>query len=201
MPTQKKTLNVSVVGANGYTGLELMNILSRHGQVSVKRLVSVSNAGSRITDIYPSLIDYRDQRFEGLDIDAIAKDSDAVFSCLPHAASAALCSELYRRGVKIIDLSADFRYKDCNVYESIYKVSHPDKRLLANAVYGLPELYRKDIASAAIVGNPGCYTTCTAALPSRKRGNSRRRRHNYRREKRRFGCGQKGRDIRAVRRG
>jgi N-acetyl-gamma-glutamyl-phosphate reductase len=154
-------INVSVVGANGYTGLELLNILSAHKGAAVKRAVSVSNAGTYINDMYPALLDYREMKFETLDVDAIAADSDLVFSCLPHAASAEICKKFYERGLKIIDLSADFRYDDLSVYEKTYKVVHPCPELLEQSVYGLPELYRKKIRKASVVGNPGCYTTCS----------------------------------------
>jgi N-acetyl-gamma-glutamyl-phosphate reductase len=154
-------VNVSIIGANGYTGLELLNILSAHKKAAVKRAISVSNAETLITDMYPSLIDYGGMKFEALDIDALAADSDLVFSCLPHAASAEICKKLYERGLKIIDLSADFRYDSLSVYEKTYKVTHPCPELLEQSVYGLPELYRKKIAKASIVGNPGCYTTCS----------------------------------------
>ncbi|MDR3264175.1 MAG: N-acetyl-gamma-glutamyl-phosphate reductase [Clostridiales bacterium] len=157
-------IKASIIGANGYTGLELMNILSAHKDAAVTHLVSVSNAGTPVTDIYPSLVDYRDKCFETLDIDKISDGSDVIFSCLPHSASAEICSAFFNRGKKIIDLSADFRYKSLDVYEKTYKVTHPDKELLNKAVYGLPELYRKKISSSSIVGNPGCYTT-SSILP------------------------------------
>jgi N-acetyl-gamma-glutamyl-phosphate reductase len=154
-------INVSIIGANGYTGLELLNILSAHKAAAVRHAVSVSNAGTAITDMYPSLLDYRGKNFEALDIGAIAADSGLVFSCLPHAASAEICKKLHERGLKIIDLSADFRYDKLSVYEKTYKVSHPCPELLEQSVYGLPEIYRKKIAKASVVGNPGCYTTCS----------------------------------------
>ncbi|MDR2091108.1 MAG: N-acetyl-gamma-glutamyl-phosphate reductase [Clostridiales bacterium] len=154
-------INVSIIGANGYTGLELLNILAAHKEAAVKHAVSVGNAGTLITDMYPALLAYRGARFEPLDIDLIAKDSELVFSCLPHAASAEVCKKLYERGVKIIDLSADFRYDDLAVYEKTYNVTHPCPELLERSVYGLPELYCEKIKAASIVGNPGCYTTCS----------------------------------------
>ncbi|MDR1906271.1 MAG: N-acetyl-gamma-glutamyl-phosphate reductase [Clostridiales bacterium] len=155
-------VKASIIGANGYTGLELMNILSAHKSVTITHLVSVSNKSTRITDMYPSLVGLKDSFFEGVDdLDAISKDSDVIFSCLPHAASAELCGKLFERGVKIIDLSADFRYDSRSVYEKTYKTLHPYPELLNLAAYGLPELYKEKIKKASIVGNPGCYTTCS----------------------------------------
>ncbi len=153
-------INVSVIGANGYTGLELMCILAGHKDVNVKHLVSRSNAGTGVTELYPSLYPYKDVKFEELDIDLIAGDSDAVFTALPHAASAEICGRFYAKGVKVIDLSADFRYRDIAVYEKWY-APHPNPEMNKNAVYGLPEIYREKIKNAAVVGNPGCYTTCS----------------------------------------
>ncbi|MDR2047204.1 MAG: N-acetyl-gamma-glutamyl-phosphate reductase [Clostridiales bacterium] len=154
-------IKASVIGANGYTGLELLGILAAHKGTVVEHAVSVSNAGAPITDMYPSLTAYKGRAFEPLRIERIARDCDVVFSCLPHASSADICREFFDAGVKIIDLSADFRYDDIALYEKTYKVSHPCPELLKNAVYGLPELYRKKIGCASIVGNPGCYTTCS----------------------------------------
>lgn len=154
-------INVSIIGANGYTGLELMNLLCGHPEVSVKHLISRSNVGTKITQMYPNLYALRDKCFEDVDLDAIAKDSDIVFTALPHAASAQICVELHQRGVKVIDLSADFRYRDQNIYEQWYKVKHPCPELSSQAVYGLPEVYRDKIKTSKIIGNPGCYTTCS----------------------------------------
>ncbi|MDR1940237.1 MAG: N-acetyl-gamma-glutamyl-phosphate reductase [Clostridiales bacterium] len=156
-----KKINAGIIGANGYTGLELMNILARHPLARVNTLVSVSNAGAHVCDMYPSLTTYRGRVFDALDTDAAAKANDVIFSCLPHSASAELCAEFVKRGVRVIDLSADFRYRDIDVYEKTYKVSHPAKEIAQTAVYGLPEIYRESIKTASVVGNPGCYTTCS----------------------------------------
>lgn len=154
-------INISVIGATGYTGLELMCILSCHPHANVRHLVSRNSAGSFVTDIYPNLITFKDKKFEDLDIDGIANDSDFVFTALPHAASAEICGKLLEKGVKVVDLSADFRYNDISVYEKWYKVKHPCPDINKRAVYGLTEIYRDKIKNADIVGNPGCYTTCS----------------------------------------
>ncbi|HEY8423416.1 MAG TPA: N-acetyl-gamma-glutamyl-phosphate reductase [Clostridia bacterium] len=156
-------IKVGIIGANGYTGFELMKILSSHPQADLKIMASRSEKGKKITDIYPNLTKLKHKTFDDVDIDQLSQ-TDVVFSCLPHSSSAEICSKLYYKGVKVIDLSADFRYKDLNLYESVYKVKHPAPELLNSSVYGLPEIYRDKIKNANIIGNPGCYTT-SAILP------------------------------------
>lgn len=155
-------IRAAIVGANGYTGFELMKLIDAHPYLTLTMAVSRSHAGTRIRDMYPPLgFTYGDKCFEEADTAAIAKNADVAFTALPHAASAQIGGELHDRGVKVIDLSADFRYDDINLYESTYGVTHPRPELNAAAVYGLCELNRKKIANASIVGNPGCYTTCS----------------------------------------
>jgi N-acetyl-gamma-glutamyl-phosphate reductase len=156
-------INIGIIGANGYTGFELMKILSRHPNARLQILTSRSQKGKKITEAYPSLTALKDQSFEDVDMDKLSK-TDVVFSCLPHASSAEICAKLYKSGVKVIDLSADFRYKDIELYENTYKAKHPAPELLKSAVYGLPELYRDQIKNSSLVGNPGCYPT-SAILP------------------------------------
>ena len=153
-------VNVSVIGATGYAGAELMRLLSTHAQVSIQHAVSKSFAGQRMSSIYPSFTK-RDYILEEMNLETIAKDSDIVLTCLPHGASAAAVPELLKNGTKVIDLSGDFRYTDASVYETWYKLPHTAKELLTQSVYGMPELYRKNIAATKLVGNPGCYTTCS----------------------------------------
>ncbi|MCL1901333.1 MAG: N-acetyl-gamma-glutamyl-phosphate reductase [Firmicutes bacterium] len=155
-------INVSIIGANGYTGLELLKILSLHKYVNVKKIVSKSNAGTKISDMYPHLETLKGRTFDGLAIKEIAK-SDVVFTALPHGVSAGICSDLIKLNdsLKIIDLSADFRYNDVSVYQKVYGYAHPDEKLLKTSVYGLPEIYFEKIKSAKLVANPGCYTTCS----------------------------------------
>ncbi|MGI6701968.1 MAG: N-acetyl-gamma-glutamyl-phosphate reductase [Christensenellales bacterium] len=155
-------IKVSVIGANGYTGVELMNIFTRHPAVKTVSLVSQSNHGKAITELYPGLTAYDGIYYDKPDYEYIAANSDAVFTALPHAASAEAVCVLLNSGVKVIDLSADFRYEDVSVYESVYKVTHPAKHI--KGVYGLPELFRQNIVNATLVANPGCYTT-SAILP------------------------------------
>ncbi len=152
-------IKAAILGANGYTGLELINILRSHSKVRLTQLISRSNEGA-ISEVYPSLTG------SGLSFcrESDTVDADVVFCCLPHTLSAASAPALLKQGIKVIDLSSDFRYDDAALYESTYNVVHPHKELNAEAVYGMPELFRDKIKSARIVGNPGCYTTA-AILP------------------------------------
>ena len=154
-------INAGIFGATGYTGVELMKIFHRHAGVRVAFAHSESNAGARLSDVLPCAFDIRLIRSD----DAPLADVDVVFSCLPHAASAELCKRALDAGKRVVDLSADFRLRDAAVYEKWYKHVHPYPHLLEEAVYGLPELYRSDIAPAQLIANPGCYPT-TVALGS-----------------------------------
>ena len=154
----------AIIGANGYTGLELATILLGHKDISIEYLVSRSMAGSKIVELYPTLTPLQDRVFDANNPDQIANNVDIVFLCLPHT-QAFQSVELYTKaGVKVIDLSADFRYDNVACYEQWYKTAHANPQLNAQAVYGLPELFGKEIASANLVANPGCYTT-SAILP------------------------------------
>ena len=150
-------IKVSIIGANGYTGAELLNILNGHSNVEIISLVSQSNSGLNVGSLYPGSVRYADNRYEAADYDYIAANSDVVFTALPHGASAKAVARLIKGGAKVIDLSADFRYTNIEKYEEIYMVAHPAKEL--KGAYGLPELFRDKIKGASLVGNPGCYTT------------------------------------------
>lgn len=156
-------INASIIGANGYTGLELINILALHPFVTLKYLVSRSSARKKVSDLYPSLYDKVKLEFSNPTIDEIAEVSDIVFLALPHGKSAEMAGEFYDRGIKVVDLSADFRYNNLETYMSTYDIKHPRADLNDKAVYGLCEIYREQIKSAKLVANPGCYTTCAIA--------------------------------------
>ena len=151
-------MNVSVIGATGYSGAELMRILSGHKNVTITHAVSKSFAGQKMSEIYPSFLSC-DYVLEELDIKQICKDSDVVFTCLPHGTSSEVVPQLLNAGVKVIDLSGDFRYNDVSLYEKWYNTTHKAAHLLEKSVYGMPELYREKIRNADLIGNPGCYTT------------------------------------------
>ena len=164
-------VKASVIGATGYAGAELMRLLTAHPEAVITHAVSKSFAGQKISALYPSFLS-NDYTLEELDFDAVAQDSDIVFTCLPHGASAETAAQLISRGARVIDLSGDFRYNDVSVYERWYKIQHAAPELLSESVYGMPELYRERIKKAQLVGNPGCYTTCAilAAAPLLKAG-------------------------------
>ncbi len=150
-------MNVSVIGATGYTGAELVKILLKHPQVEIETLTSQSFANKKISEIYPSLI--TDLVCQELNINKIALSSSFIFTALPHRISMKIVGKLHSRGKKIIDLSADFRFIDPLIYEEWYGTPHQKKELLKKAIYGLPELYREKISRARLVANPGCYPT------------------------------------------
>ena len=150
-------MKVSVIGATGYTGAELVKILLKHPQVEIETITSQSFANKKISEIYPSLI--TDLVCQELNIDKIALSSSFIFTALPHRISMEIVGKLHSRGKKIIDLSADFRFIDPLIYEEWYGTPHQKKELLKKAIYGLPELYREKISRARLVANPGCYPT------------------------------------------
>jgi N-acetyl-gamma-glutamyl-phosphate reductase len=150
-------LNVSIIGGSGYTGLELLRILLNHPFVSIKRVTSRQFAGKQACDIFPSLPD-ETLFFENPSIEDIARDSELVFTCVPHKAAMEIVPQFYEKGLKVIDLSADFRLKIQNTYETWYG-PHTAPSLLNQVVYGLTEIYREDIKTAKVIANPGCYPT------------------------------------------
>ncbi len=152
---------IGIIGATGYVGMELVRLLSAHRRLELTALVSQSYVGKKFSAVYPSFYHVCDQVLRDLDLDLLAADCDIIVTALPHGVSATVVPELLSRGVRVVDHSGDFRYRDVSVYEKAYKLSHPHPELLAEAVYGLPEFYRKEIASARLVANPGCYPTCS----------------------------------------
>ncbi|MGE4607892.1 MAG: N-acetyl-gamma-glutamyl-phosphate reductase [Myxococcota bacterium] len=156
-------MRVAVIGASGYTGLELLRILSRHAQFEVCVATSEQRAGAPVGEVFPSLRDIAKLDFEANDPDSIASRVDLAFTALPHSASAATVLALRRAGVRVVDLSADFRLRDVGIYRAWYG-DHPAPQLIETAVYGLPELYRERLADTGLVAVPGCYPT-SALLP------------------------------------
>ncbi|MBN2332843.1 MAG: N-acetyl-gamma-glutamyl-phosphate reductase [Deltaproteobacteria bacterium] len=151
-------VRVAVVGASGYTGVELIRILSRHPQVELAVVTSRQYAGEEVAVVFPSLRGICSLVFCPNDYAAIKDQVDVVFTALPHKTAMEVVADFYEAGKKVIDLSADYRFTDVSLYESWYQ-EHSRKDLLAAAVYGLPELHREAISKADIVGNPGCYPT------------------------------------------
>lgn len=157
-------MKVAVVGASGYTGLELLRILHRHPQLEVAALcASAERAGQAVADAFPSLRGVFDQHFENFDAAALARRVQAAFVCLPHESAAPAVAALRARDVVVVDLSADFRLRDRALYESWYG-PHKAPELLGQAVYGLPEVYAAALPGSRLIAAPGCYPT-GALLP------------------------------------
>ena len=152
---------VAVIGASGYTGVELLRLLAGHPQVTVSCVTSRQQAGQALAEVFPSLAGVYDLTFEALEPAALAGRADLVFTAVPHQAAMAMVPELLAAGCKVVDLSADYRLRDAAVYGEWYE-AHQTPELLAEAVYGLPELYREQVRLARLVANPGCYPTSIA---------------------------------------
>jgi N-acetyl-gamma-glutamyl-phosphate reductase len=149
---------VGIVGATGYTGLELLRLLIRHPKVEVTALTSQKYAGMPIDRVFPSLTHQLPVTCEELSAERISEKTDFIFTAVPHKTAMETVPLFYKLGKRVVDLSADFRFKDAAVYERWYQ-KHTSADLLSEAVYGLPELHREKIREAKIVGNPGCYPT------------------------------------------
>lgn len=154
-------LKVSIIGSTGYVGKELVKILMNHQNVELVHLVSSSYAGKNIVEIFPEFLNKLDKKLINLNLDVVSKNSDLVFTALPHTVSMDVVPEFLKKGVKVVDLSADYRIKDSTVYQEWYKkeLNQISKELLSEAVYGLPEIYLDKIKDASLVANPGCYPT------------------------------------------
>jgi N-acetyl-gamma-glutamyl-phosphate reductase len=153
-----KTIKVGIVGGTGYTGIELLRILGRHPQIELAAITSRKEAGIRVAELFPSLrgavaLAFSDPAKADLD------RCDVVFFATPNTVAMGQAKALLDAGVRIVDLSADFRIRDVAEWERWYKVKHAAPELIAQAVYGLPEVHRAKIKSARLVANPGCYPT------------------------------------------
>jgi N-acetyl-gamma-glutamyl-phosphate reductase len=160
------SVRVAVVGAAGYTGEELLRLLLRHPATTLTAVTSREHAGKPVGSVFRRFAG-EDLEFVAPDAVALAADSDFVFLALPHGLAAEYAVPLLEAGVRVIDLSADFRLRDAAVYAATYDGDHPAPALLDEAVYGLPERYRDEIAGARLVACPGCYPTSVilAAAP------------------------------------
>ncbi|MCO5762656.1 MAG: N-acetyl-gamma-glutamyl-phosphate reductase [Gammaproteobacteria bacterium] len=151
-------IRVGIVGGTGYTGAELLRLLARHPLVSLTTITSRAEAGLAVADIFSHLRGRVDIAFTEPDIGRLG-DCDLVFFATPNGTAMKMAPELLKRGVKLIDLAADFRLKDPREWERWYQEPHASPELLAEAVYGLPEVHREAIRGARLVANPGCYPT------------------------------------------
>lgn len=153
-----KVIKVAIVGGTGYTGVELLRLLTAHPQVELTTITSRALAGTPVAELFPSLRGHCDLAFSEPDLDQLAA-CDLVFFATPHGVAQAQVPELVRRGVRVIDLSADFRIKDISTWEQWYGQPHGAPELVEQAVYGLPEVNRAQIADAQLLACPGCYPT------------------------------------------
>ena len=151
-------INTGVIGAAGYSGIELIKLLLSHPGAEIKKLYGDSSAGLRIEEIHPSLRNMISMEIEKLS-DASLDDLELVFVALPSGASFDAVSRAHERGIKVIDIGGDFRLKNKEEYRKYYKHNHAASSLLSKSVYGLSEWNKTEIASASIVANPGCYPT------------------------------------------
>src|SRR5688572_19576832 len=138
-------IRVAILGASGYSALELMKLLLRHPQVEITAITTRQTEAKHVGEVHPSLAGRLDLRLENLSPSQVAERADCVFCCLPHGASAAAVAELLPRGKKVVDLSADYRLLDAAEYKKWYGAEHADPQRLGQAVYGLAELYRDKI--------------------------------------------------------
>lgn len=153
---------VCIIAPTGYTGYWLIELLLRHPGAQITFLASARGELPVISDEFPSLLKRCDLRCRPIDYAAIAAEADVAFTCLPHKAAMDHVPGLLAAGVKVIDLSADYRLTNAALYEKIYQTPHSDPANLAKAVYGLPELFADRIKSASLIANPGCYPTAAA---------------------------------------
>jgi N-acetyl-gamma-glutamyl-phosphate reductase len=151
-------MKVAIVGATGYTGLELIRILSRHPEITITALTSEKFSGQPYCNVYPCFRSIISIKLESLNPDKIAQRADLVFMAVPHKEAMSVVPFFINKQKKVIDLSADFRFSKKEIYEKFYQ-KHEAPDLLLKSVYGLPELNRNKIKNAILVANPGCYPT------------------------------------------
>ncbi len=159
MTGEKKQVKVAVLGATGYTGIELIRLLLNHPGVEIAFLSSESYSHRPLAEAHPQFSGWDDLFCSPLEPEAIPAEVEMVFCALPHGRSVEVVPALLARGFRVVDLSADFRLKDPSLYPLWYDYSHPHPELLNKSVYGLPELYRGEVEEAALLANPGCYPT------------------------------------------
>ncbi len=152
-------IKIAIAGATGYTGSELLRILYHHPEASVIRITSEQSAGKHVTEVFPEFRDLYDLTFEALREETFLKDIDLVFLALPHGESMKVVPRITNDSIRIIDLSADFRLHQGDLYPQWYNRKHTAPDLLNGWIYGLPELHRETIRKARYIANPGCYPT------------------------------------------
>ena len=151
-------INVGIVGATGYTGIELIRLIAGHPETQLSIITSRQHGGTPITDLYPALSGITDCVLEPFSLERVCEKADYVFMALPHKMPMEIVPGLMENNKKVVDLSADFRFQNVQTYETFYQ-PHTAGNLAAQSVYGLCELYREKIQQASLIGNPGCYPT------------------------------------------
>src|SRR5262249_28079883 len=155
---QGQRTKIAVLGGSGYTALELLKILLRHPHVEIIAVTSRQEGPPLVCEAHPCLTGRINLRMEPFDAaNLVARGVECAFGCLPHGVSMACLPGLLDRDIRVIDLSADYRFRDPEIYAKWYGESHRDPTNLARAVYGLPEVYGEEVKSARLVANPGCY--------------------------------------------
>jgi N-acetyl-gamma-glutamyl-phosphate reductase len=157
-------VHIGILGATGYTALELIKILLRHPEAKITVLTTRQEERPHVAEVHPQLADRLDLRLENFTPKEVAARADLVFCCLPHGAAARATPELLASGAKVVDFSADYRLNDPDTFRQWYHEDHSDPQRLGKVVYGLPEWFREEIRYADLVANPGCYPT-SAILP------------------------------------
>lgn len=165
-------IRVGILGASGYTGVELMRLLRGHPKVAITVVTAEKHAHQEIDQVFPSLKGWLNFTYRPLILEDVAEEAELFFTALPHGAAMEVVPALLKKGKKVIDLSADFRLKDPQAYTQWYGRAHSDPQWLEEAVYGLPELKREAIRASSLVANPGCYPTSVilATAPILKEG-------------------------------
>ena len=163
---------VGIIGASGYGGVQLVRLLLEHPEVEITYLGGDSSAGKKFTALYPHLVHKVDLNIEQIDLDVVADRCNVVFLGLPNGLACQIAPTLVAKGCKVLDLSADYRFRDLDTYTAWYKKERTDGDTAQQAVYGLPELYRSQIEQSPLIGCPGCYPTATllALSPLLKNG-------------------------------
>lgn len=156
-------IRVAIIGASGYTGADSAEILLKHPEAELTYLTALPDECGKFSDMFGQFKGRCQLNVEPLDMDKLTNTADVALCCLPHKVSMGFVPKLLKAGLKVIDFSADYRLKNIDIYQKYYQVEHTDTANLANAVYGLPELFRDQIKSANLIANPGCFPT-TALL-------------------------------------
>ena len=154
-------IKAAIIGATGYAGQELLRLLSRHPKVEVVSVGSRSYAGQPLKEVYPLYEHISEANCSSHSLEELSEMADVVFLALPHGIASQQVTPDVLKKTKVVDLGADFRLKDLNIYEQWYQVEHHGQAVMNEAVYGLAELHREAIKQARLIGNPGCYTTCS----------------------------------------